>query len=209
LFNVQEAYGRYLDLHALYNQFLNCKFGQPTEYSTFVDEFSQTHKIARSVKLTKQYQDYLKSLTDYLLSFFERTQPLQDVQKIFAKVDAEFEERWNAGTVQGWEDKGLGTDQISSRVQPLIDVEDYDSVEELMELGPDRLKEALAALGLKTGGTPKQRAERLFLTKGVALEQLDRKHFPKGYQTPIAMKSEKEVTHQVALSGCSKYENFP
>lgn len=57
------------------------------------------------------------------------------------KVDAEFEERWNAGTVQGWEDKGLGTEQTSSRVQPLIDVEDYDNVEELMELGPDRLKE--------------------------------------------------------------------
>lgn len=26
-------------------------------------------------------------------------------------------------------------------MQPLIDVEDYDTVEELMELGPDRLKE--------------------------------------------------------------------
>lgn len=34
----------------------------------------------------RQYQDYLKSMTDYLLSFFERTQPLQDVDKIFAKV---------------------------------------------------------------------------------------------------------------------------
>lgn len=57
------------------------------------------------------------------------------------QVNAEFEERWNAGTVQGWEDKGLGTEQASSRLQPLIDVEDYDSVDELMELGPDRLKE--------------------------------------------------------------------
>lgn len=52
-FTLQEAYGRYLDLHALYNQFLNSKFGQPTEYSTFLDEFSQTHKIARGVKLSK------------------------------------------------------------------------------------------------------------------------------------------------------------
>lgn len=53
LFYVQEAYGRYLDLHELYNQFLNSKFGQPTEYSAFLDEFSQTHKISRGVKLTK------------------------------------------------------------------------------------------------------------------------------------------------------------
>ena len=57
------------------------------------------------------------------------------------QVDAEFEERWNAGTVQGWEDKGVGTEHTSSRGQPLIDVDDYDSVEELLELGPDRLKE--------------------------------------------------------------------
>ncbi|KAG1367555.1 hypothetical protein COCNU_14G000230 [Cocos nucifera] len=40
--------------------------------------------------------------------------------------------------------------------------------------------EALAARGLKTGGTLRQRAERLFLTKYTPLEQLDRKHFAKG-----------------------------
>lgn len=57
------------------------------------------------------------------------------------QVDAECDDRWNAGTVQGWEDKGVGTEQPSSRGQPLIDVDDYDSVEELTELGPDRLKE--------------------------------------------------------------------
>lgn len=57
------------------------------------------------------------------------------------QVEAEFDERWNAGTVQGWEDKGVGTEQTSSREQPLVDVDDYDSVEELMELGPERLKE--------------------------------------------------------------------
>ncbi|RYR41622.1 hypothetical protein Ahy_A08g038032 [Arachis hypogaea] len=40
--------------------------------------------------------------------------------------------------------------------------------------------EALAALGLKTGGTIQQRAERLFLTKHTPLEKLDKKHFAKG-----------------------------
>lgn len=32
------------------------------------------------------------------------------------------------------------------------------------------------------------------------MEQLDRKHFPRGYQTPITMKSEKEIAHQVDAS---------
>ncbi|KAF4385108.1 hypothetical protein F8388_014241 [Cannabis sativa] len=40
--------------------------------------------------------------------------------------------------------------------------------------------EALAALGLKSGGTVQQRAERLFLTKDTPLEKLDKKHFAKG-----------------------------
>ncbi|KAB1205035.1 Splicing factor 3A subunit 3 [Morella rubra] len=40
--------------------------------------------------------------------------------------------------------------------------------------------EALAAIGLKTGGTVQQRAERLFLTKHTPLEKLDKKHFAKG-----------------------------
>ncbi|MBA0618640.1 hypothetical protein Godav_027953, partial [Gossypium davidsonii] len=43
---------------------------------------------------------------------------------------------------------------------------------------------ALASLGLKTGGTVQQRAERLFLTKHTPLEKLDKKHFAKGSHGP-------------------------
>jgi splicing factor 3A subunit 3 len=90
----------------------------------------------------RQYQEYLTEVTEYLLSFFERTQPLQDINKIFSKVESEFEERWEAGTVQGWEDKGVGNGQsLTTRSGSLVDVDDYDSVEDLIELGPERLKE--------------------------------------------------------------------
>ena len=51
--------------------------------------------------------------------------------------------------------------------------------------GADRLKEVLQALGLKSGGTLRQRAERLFLTRNTPLEKLDRKHFAKG-AAPVA-----------------------
>ncbi|CAK9192058.1 hypothetical protein BDL97_01G100600 [Sphagnum fallax] len=200
-FSGEEAYGKFLDMHELYNRFLNSKFGHPIEYSAFLEEFYQTHQIARHHKLTKQYQEYLTEVTEYLLSFFERTQPLQDINKIFSKVESEFEERWEAGTVQGWEDKGVGNGQsLTTRSGSLVDVDDYDSLEDLIELGPERLKEALAALGLKSGGTVQQRAERLFLTKGTPLEELDRKHFVKGYQAPNQKKSSKEIAQQVATS---------
>ncbi len=59
--------------------------------------------------------------------------------------------------------------------------------------GADRLKEALQQLGLKCGGTPRQRAERLFLLKSQPLEQLERKHFAAGV---AAAKSEQDLQKQ-------------
>jgi hypothetical protein len=52
-FSGEEAYGKFLDMHELYNRFLNSKFGHPIEYSAFLEEFYQTHQIARHHKLTK------------------------------------------------------------------------------------------------------------------------------------------------------------
>ncbi|XP_052199758.1 splicing factor SF3a60 homolog [Diospyros lotus] len=174
----EEAYGRYLDLHELYNDYINSKFGEPIEYSAYLEVFSQPHKIPRKMKLTRQYGEYLEKLLEYLMYFFERTEPLQDLDRIFSKVTAEFEEQWANGNVQGWE-KGQENGHVSAQPN-VIDLDYYSTAEELMEVGPERLKEALAALGLKTGGTVQQRAERLFLTKHTPLEQLDRKHFAKG-----------------------------
>lgn len=38
------------------------------------------------------------------------------------------------------------------------------------------------------------------MLQGTPLDQLDRKHFPKGHQAPTSMKSEKEMAQQVSLS---------
>ncbi|KAL6615800.1 hypothetical protein ACP70R_038070 [Stipagrostis hirtigluma subsp. patula] len=172
-----EAFGRYLDLHELYNEFINSKFGTPMEYSAYVGTFSQTDKITHSHKATRQYKEYLEHILEYLTSFLYRTEPLQDIEKIFSKLESEFEERWANGEVPGWENKG--TDKESLPQESEIDLDYYSTVEELVELGPERLKQALAARGLKSGGTVQQRAERLFLLKHTPLEQLDRKHFAK------------------------------
>ncbi|PSS33008.1 Splicing factor SF3a60 like [Actinidia chinensis var. chinensis] len=178
-FTGEEAFGRYLDMHELYNEYINSKFAEPIEYSAYLDVFSQPHKIARKLKMTRQYGEYLEKLLEYLVYFFERTEPLQDLDRIFSKVTTEFEEQWADGKVEEWENEGKENGHISA--QPaVIDLDYYSAVEELMGVGPERLKEALAALGLKTGGTVQQRAERLFLTKHTPLERLDRKHFVKG-----------------------------
>jgi splicing factor 3A subunit 3 len=108
-------------MHALYQQYVNSKFGEPIEYSAYLDIFSETDKIPRKMKTTRwvafsiylicwsfvgilvlygictlfflilvqfyrQYRVYLNSLLEYLISFFHRTEPLQDLDRIFSKV---------------------------------------------------------------------------------------------------------------------------
>ncbi|XP_077229123.1 splicing factor-like protein [Tasmannia lanceolata] len=178
-FSGEESFGRYLDMHELYNEYVNSKFGEQIEYSAFLDVFPQTHKIPRNLKMTSQYKDYLEHLLEYLISYFQRTEPLQDLDRIFLKVETEFEELWVDGMVHGWDSKGLENGHLLAR-ESVIDLDYYSSVEELLEVGSEKLKEALEALGLKRGGTIQQRAERLFLTKNTPLDQLDKKHFAKG-----------------------------
>lgn len=177
-FSGEEAMGRYLDMHELYNQYINSKFGEPIEYSAYLDVFSEPDKIPRKLKFTRQYKEYMENLLEYLIYFFQRTEPLQDLDRIFSKVVTDFEEQWENGVVQGWENQGQENEEVPPQ-RILIDLDYYSTVEELMEVGPEKLKEGLAALGLKTGGTLQQRAERLFLTKDTPLEKLDKKHFTK------------------------------
>lgn len=182
-FTGEEAFGRYLDLHELYNEYINSKFGQQIEYSAYLDLFSDTGKISRKLKLTRQYREYMQKLLEYLVYFFERTEPLQDLERIFSKLTTEFEEQWEKQLVEGWENESHETGS-SHPQEAKIDLDYYSTVEELMAVGPEKLKEALAALGLKTGGTVQQRADRLFLTKHIPLEKLDRKHFAKSLRGP-------------------------
>ncbi|GBG69402.1 hypothetical protein CBR_g4095 [Chara braunii] len=125
----------------------------------------------------KEYQDYLEEVVAYLQSFYTRTQPLQDIDKMIAKVEADFESRWNAGGVQGWEDRAVlrSSQQSQNGNAPPhdIDLNIYDTVDKLLEIRPERLKEALASLGLKVGGTPEERARRLLLTKATVESESD------------------------------------
>ena len=61
-----------------------------------------------------------------------------------------------------------------------LDLSGFSSWEELASLGLDRLKSALTALGLKCGGTLEDRAQRLFSTKGLRVEQIEPSLFVKG-----------------------------
>jgi len=59
----------------------------------------------------------------------------------------------------------------------------YKSVKALQDLGLDRLKSALKALGMKCGGTLEQRAERLWSVRGISTDKIDPKLLAKKKQS--------------------------
>ncbi|GJM93552.1 hypothetical protein PR202_ga10116 [Eleusine coracana subsp. coracana] len=127
-----------------------------------IREYHRRNPSARFVSTTDDYEELLKE---------------EPVIEFTGELEGEFEERWANGEVRGWE-----KESVSQGFE--INLDDYNTVEELVELGLQKLKEALASRGLKSGGTVQQRAERLFLLKNTPLEQLDRKHFAKAPRNP-------------------------
>lgn len=55
----------------------------------------------------------------------------------------DFEEQWTNGTVPGWEKEGQENGYIPEE-HTVIDLDYYSTVEELMEVGPEKLKEVKA-----------------------------------------------------------------
>lgn len=54
-------------------------------------------------------------------------------------METEFEEHWAEGKVPGWENGD--TDKGNTSLESIVDLDYYSTVEELMELGPEKLKE--------------------------------------------------------------------
>ncbi|CAI5536033.1 unnamed protein product [Closterium sp. Naga37s-1] len=170
-FSGEEAMGKHVDMHAWHQQLCNARFGRAMDYPTFLDQLPQTHKIPRNFKFTKAYRTYVGGVAEYLESFFRRTQPLQDLAKHYSK---------------GEEEGGEGGEGYGMK-QGVVDLSAFDTVDELLDedlVPPAKVKEALGALGLKTGGTPRERAERLLMAKTTRFEAIDPKHFAKAFAPP-------------------------
>ena len=128
-FSGEEGYGRYLDLHEVYNLFLGQSFvcqtddakGKsgidallsvtvaPIEYIDWLQRFHMFQKIPRKFK-NKQYSEYLDALFNYLKGFYDRTQPLSmGINKMIEEGKENFSERWGTDGVLGWEDMKVQT----------------------------------------------------------------------------------------------------
>ncbi|TFY81148.1 hypothetical protein EWM64_g2862 [Hericium alpestre] len=111
LFSGEEAYGKYLDLYSNHSAYNNLKnIGRRLAYLQYLDvlmlaEHGQVHReLAIDIRLGKDYESYIRSLHMYLTSFMRRTQPLVDLESREREVKADFDKRWEAGEIKGWEE---------------------------------------------------------------------------------------------------------
>ncbi|EGO02076.1 hypothetical protein SERLA73DRAFT_120717 [Serpula lacrymans var. lacrymans S7.3] len=115
LFSGEEVYGKYLDLYANHTAYNNLKnIGKRLPYLQYLDvllaaQNGPVHQeLPKEVKTTKDYEMYIQTLHDYLLSFVKRTQPLVDISSKRLEVEAEFDLQWEAGEAGAWEEPSNG-----------------------------------------------------------------------------------------------------
>ncbi|KAH0547807.1 hypothetical protein FGG08_000064 [Glutinoglossum americanum] len=106
MFTGEEAYGRFLDLTTLHEDYLNLKGVKRLTYLQYLDSFDTFTPpqclITRAQKSADQYFTYVGLLATYLEGFLKRTRPLEDLDTLFRSIDEGFEKAWSAGEVPGW-----------------------------------------------------------------------------------------------------------
>lgn len=110
MFTGEEGFGRFFDLTTLHEQYLNLPVhsnARRLTYLQYLDLFDAfappENNVRREQKKNEAYFQYLKALQDYLESFMRRTKPLENLDRLFANFDKEFEEAWDKDAIPGWE----------------------------------------------------------------------------------------------------------
>ncbi|XP_045187140.2 splicing regulator SDE2-like [Mercenaria mercenaria] len=93
-------------------------------------------------------------------------------------IDSKTNEKAETEEIVEETNEGTGPQQSEEKGRPFC-LDDISSIEELVQLGLDRLKQELLDRGLKCGGTLEQRAERLFSVKGLSRDQINPDLFAK------------------------------
>ncbi|KAF7332253.1 RNA splicing factor PRP9 [Mycena kentingensis (nom. inval.)] len=116
LFSGEEAYGKYVDLYTNHVAFTNLKnIGKRPGYLQYLDVLLEAennlvhHQLSKEIRFSKDFESYLKNLHTYLLSFAKRTMPLSDLDTEQQASTEEFDRKWAAGEISGWEENAPKT----------------------------------------------------------------------------------------------------
>lgn len=103
MFTGEEAYGRFLDLTTIHEQYLNLPGIKRLTYLQYLDHFDTFSQPSKKAdKMTDSYFAYVGGLATYLESFMRRTRPLENLDVIFSNFDKDFEKAWEEDDVAGW-----------------------------------------------------------------------------------------------------------
>ncbi|KAI1505761.1 splicing factor 3A subunit 3 [Biscogniauxia marginata] len=112
MFTGEEAFGRFFDLHTCHELFLNLSNAKRLSYLQYLDLFDNfapgAGGLKRSEKMTDQYFNYVGQLALDLESFMRKTRPLENVDKVIADFDKEFETAWEKDEVTEWKQVDSG-----------------------------------------------------------------------------------------------------
>ena len=131
LFSDEEDFGRYLDMNALHQQYLNLKSVTYVDYITYLATFDRLFEYPRENK-NAEYKRYLNAIVDYFYDFYTRAMPLHDIDSEIAVLKDDFEVKWEGGIFPGWGKDGSG---VLSQSGTRLDLSAFSSSEELMSLG--------------------------------------------------------------------------
>jgi len=179
-FSGEESEGKYVDMHAAHEMYLNLKGADHLDYASYLKRCSDLQAIDKGVAGTSHYQRYVAALHSYFVDYLKRTQPLMPLAELLAKAESDFEGRWQQGAVERWQGASNAAAAAAAAVSADFDIHRVSGVEELEALGLETLKGLLVRHGLKCGGSLKDRAERLLLLKGRSLEEVPKQHRAKG-----------------------------
>jgi splicing factor 3A subunit 3 len=110
VFSGEESYGKYVDLHSFYLEYINMPQFERVEYLMFLHQFHHFHTIPRNKK-NNHYKVYLNKLHAYFVDFYKRTQPLADITAILKQTESQFDVNWARGIILGWERNQLNLDK--------------------------------------------------------------------------------------------------
>ncbi|EGG00135.1 uncharacterized protein MELLADRAFT_50494 [Melampsora larici-populina 98AG31] len=121
MFTGEEMLGRYLDLHIHHDAYNNLtpSANKRLAYIAYIDSFDKFDILPRSTKSKNEYDIYLRELREYLVSFHKRIRPMQDLDADLVAVSTEFETKWAAGEIQGWEDPTTTTAGTSAEASAI------------------------------------------------------------------------------------------
>uniref|UniRef100_A0A6G1S8Y8 Splicing factor 3A subunit 3 n=1 Tax=Aceria tosichella TaxID=561515 RepID=A0A6G1S8Y8_9ACAR len=173
-FTDEEGYGKYLDLNESYEMYLQVVKNDQVKpnYLNFLMKYEKLIKgLERERKLTPSYKAFIEKMFDYFRDYSRRAKPLFDYKEMEDNAHERFLEQWRNKAVPGW---FTAKDQERETIaEPMVDLVSYKSLEQLMELGLDCLKQELRVRGLKCGGTLEDRAKRLWSIRGKLPEEID------------------------------------